>query len=94
MRVQRTTYEGTATETQSLLAEKRKLPQDMILSTEDGQDKASVVIDNVYDGLGERYLEDDYFADRAILTLLNVDVLKLNDSYKLYSGEDQKICVG
>ncbi|OWZ03953.1 LOW QUALITY PROTEIN: Helitron helicase [Phytophthora megakarya] len=51
----------------------------MILPTQDGQDKASALIDNVYDGLGERYLEDGYFADRAILTPLNVDVLKLND---------------
>ncbi|OWZ17985.1 Helitron helicase [Phytophthora megakarya] len=42
-----------------------RIPQYMILSTEDEQDKASALIDHVYDGLGERYVEDGYFADRA-----------------------------
>ncbi|OWZ17223.1 Helitron helicase [Phytophthora megakarya] len=94
MRVQRITDEGTAKESFAdfLLrvgegrnegcTEREKdysrIPQDMLLSTEDGQDKASARIDHVYDGLGERYLEDGYFADRAILTPLNVDVLNLN----------------
>ncbi|OWZ16478.1 Helitron helicase [Phytophthora megakarya] len=49
------------------------------LSTEDGDDRASALIDHVYDGLCDRYLEHGYFADRAILTALNPD-LKLNDS--------------
>ncbi|OWZ07989.1 Helitron helicase [Phytophthora megakarya] len=65
-----------------------KIPQDMFLSTENGQDKASALIDNVYDGLGERYLEDGYFADRAILTPLNTRTFVSVDTVEEAQGSD------